>query len=78
MASLPARTVLWAADAGGETLGQTAPPDRLAVALGNEGSGISPFIAGLASLTVGVPIAPGIESLNVAVSAGIFLHELRL
>ena len=71
-------TVLWAADAGGESLGQSAPPHRLAIALGNEGGGISPFVAGVARLTVGVPIAPGIESLNVAVSAGIFLHDLRL
>jgi tRNA G18 (ribose-2'-O)-methylase SpoU len=31
----------------------------------------------LATRTVGVPIGSGIESLNVAVSAGIFLYELR-
>ncbi len=68
---------VWAADAGGETLGTTEPPDRLAIALGNEGNGLSPFIAEVASRTVGVPIETGIESLNVAVSAGIFLHELR-
>ena len=71
-------TVLWAADAGGESLGGIEPPDRLAIALGNEGNGLSPFIAGVADLTVGIPIVGGIESLNVAVSAGIFLHELRL
>jgi TrmH family RNA methyltransferase len=71
-------TELWAADAGGETLGGARPPDRLAIALGNEGNGLSSFIAGTASRTVGVPIVAGIESLNVAVSAGIFLYELRL
>jgi len=70
--------VVWGADAGGETLGATPPPDRLAIALGNEGNGLSPFVAQLATRTVGVPIGPGIESLNVAVSAGIFLYELRL
>ena len=70
-------TELWAADAGGETLGGLRPPDRLAIALGNEGNGLSSFIAGAASRIVGVPIVPGIESLNVAVSAGIFLYELR-
>ena len=72
------RLVVWGADAGGETLGGTPPPDRLAIALGNEGNGLSPFIARVATRTVGVPIASGIESLNVAVSAGIFLYELRL
>ena len=70
-------SALWAADAGGELLGETAPPDRLAIAFGNEGKGLSPFITDSADRIVAVPIAPGIESLNVAVSAGIFLHELR-
>ena len=70
--------VIWGADAGGETLGGIRPPDRLAIALGNEGNGLSPFVARTASRTIGVPIEPGIESLNVAVSAGIFLYELRL
>ena len=69
---------VWAADAGGEALGDTEPPARLAIVLGNEGNGLSPFTTEVADLTVGVPIAPGVESLNVAVSAGIFLHELRL
>lgn len=68
---------VWAADAGGEALGATEPPARLAIALGNEGNGLSPFLGGVASRVVGVPISAGIESLNVAVSAGIFLHELR-
>ena len=68
---------LWAADAGGESPRGVAPPDRLALALGNEGSGLSEFVTGLASRVVAIPIAGGIESLNVAVSAGILLHELR-
>ena len=71
-------TELWVADAGGETLGGAQPPARLAIALGNEGSGVSSSVAGAASRTVGIPIVSGIESLNVAVSAGIFLYQLRL
>ena len=59
-------------------VGGARPPDRLAIALGNEGNGLSSFIASAATRTVGVPIVPGVESLNVAVSAGIFLYELRL
>ena len=68
---------LWAADAGGEDLGRTEPPRRLAIALGNEGSGLSPFVKELAGRTVGVPITSHTESLNVAVSAGILLYHLR-
>lgn len=68
---------LWAADAGGESPRGESAPARLALALGNEGSGLSEFVTGLASRTVAIPIAGGIESLNVAVSAGILLHELR-
>lgn len=68
---------LWAADAGGETLGARQPPSRLAIALGNEGHGLSDFVTRLASRKVAVPITGGIESLNVAVTAGILLHELR-
>ena len=68
---------LWAADAGGETVGAMQPPHRLAIALGNEGHGLSDFVTRLASRTVAIPITGGIESLNVAVTAGILLHELR-
>ena len=69
-------TPLWAADAGGEALPEDAPP-RLALALGNEGSGISPAVRGAAARVVSLPIAATVESLNVAVAAGIILHELR-
>jgi RNA methyltransferase, TrmH family len=68
---------LWAADAGGTALnrGETSP--RLAIALGNEGSGLSPEIRAKARKTISIPIATGVESLNVAVAAGIILYELR-
>jgi TrmH family RNA methyltransferase len=69
-------TSLWAADAGGEALTGDAPT-RLALAVGNEGSGISPAVRAAASRVVSLPIASTVESLNVAVAAGIILHELR-
>ena len=49
---------------------------RLAVALGNEGSA-SPEVRAKARKTISLPIAAGVESLNVAVAAGIILYELR-
>jgi RNA methyltransferase, TrmH family len=69
-------TPLWAADAGGEALPREAPA-RLALAVGNEGSGISAPVRAAASRVVSLPITATVESLNVAVAAGIILHELR-
>jgi RNA methyltransferase, TrmH family len=68
---------LWAADAGGTELrsGQATP--RLAIAVGNEGSGLSPAIRSKALRIVSLPIARNVESLNVAVATGIILYELR-
>jgi RNA methyltransferase, TrmH family len=67
---------LWGADARGETVPATAPP-RLAVAVGNEGAGLTPAIRDAADKVVALPIAEGVDSLNVAVAAGILLYELR-
>ena len=50
-----------------------AAPARRALVLGNEGGGFSPGIAAVLDRRVGVPIAPHVESLNVAVAAGIIL-----
>ena len=51
---------------------ETAPARR-ALVLGNEGAGFSPDVATAIDRRVGVPIAPHVESLNVAVAAGIVL-----
>lgn len=68
---------LWGTVAGGESIGEQKPPGRLAIALGNEGAGLSDGVRDRCELLVSVPIEPGVESLNVAVAAGIILHELR-
>jgi TrmH family RNA methyltransferase len=49
----------------------------VALALGSEGAGVSPALAALAVRRVGIPLLPGAESLNVAVAAGILLHEVK-
>jgi TrmH family RNA methyltransferase len=69
-------TSLWAADTGGETVAHPAPA-RLALAVGNEGGGLSPAVRARADRIVSLPITSLVESLNVAVAAGILLHELR-
>jgi TrmH family RNA methyltransferase len=71
------RIPLWAADVSGDPLGRDAAPPRLALVVGNEGSGVSDAARERADRLVAIPIAPGVESLNVAVATGILLHELR-
>jgi RNA methyltransferase, TrmH family len=70
---------LWIAAADGEPVSgrrERARRPPLALALGNEGAGVSATIAAAARRRVAIPLAPGVESLNVAVAAGILLHEV--
>ncbi len=61
---------------GSTPLTRLRRPQRAAVLLGTEGQGLpAAVIAG--STPVGIPMAPGVDSLNVAVTAGIVLHHLR-
>jgi len=68
---------LWGADVNGEDIGTAAVPDRLGLAVGNEGAGLSEAIRSRAVRTVSIRIEPGVESLNVAVATGILLHKFR-
>ncbi|HKS06448.1 MAG TPA: RNA methyltransferase [Gemmatimonadaceae bacterium] len=68
---------LWTAASDGDSLGDVARPSRVALALGNEGAGVSATVAAASARRVAIPIGEHAESLNVAVAAGIFLHVLR-
>lgn len=68
---------LWAADAGGVSVDTVTPPARLALVVGNEGAGLDSETRRRVERTVGLPIAPTVESLNVAVATGILLYALR-
>jgi TrmH family RNA methyltransferase len=68
---------LWAADAAGKPLDGHAAPHRLALVVGNEGSGVSDRARERADRSVAITIESGVESLNVAVATGILLYELR-
>ncbi|NUQ92800.1 MAG: RNA methyltransferase [Gemmatimonadaceae bacterium] len=70
-------TELWAADARGAPVGARARPARLALAVGNEGSGLTEATRSRARALVALPIADTVESLNVAVATGILLFALR-
>lgn len=70
---------LWGSDAQGLPVGTAHDvPARLAIAVGNEGAGLSEAVRASASRLVSIPMAAGVESLNVAVAAGILLYELRV
>lgn len=45
--------------------------------MGNEGAGLSADLMDCASVTVKIPVMPGVESLNVAVSTALLLYEAR-
>jgi TrmH family RNA methyltransferase len=74
------RGQIWVADMAGES------PDRLPhcspnrppilLVVGNEGAGVGPIVDAAADRRIGINLAPGVESLNVAVAAGILLHEV--
>jgi len=74
------RGQIWVADVKGELPGRLPqrtpqrPPILLVV--GNEGAGVSPIMDAAADRRIGISLAPGAESLNVAVAAGILLHEV--
>ena len=68
---------LWGADAAGDPVDETSPPARLAIAVGNEGAGLSSSVRERAARMGSLPISGSVESLNVAVAAGILLHQLR-
>jgi TrmH family RNA methyltransferase len=71
---------IWLTAPGGEPLGRgVAPRARrppVALVLGNEGAGVGPSLEAAAERWLAISLAPGAESLNVAVAAGIFLYEV--
>jgi TrmH family RNA methyltransferase len=69
---------LWGADGAGVPVAAAgAPPPRLALALGNEGAGLTAPVRALAARLVAVPSSGRVESFNVAVAGSILLYELR-
>ena len=54
------------------------PPHRLALLLGTEGDGLSRRALGEADMLVTIPMAGGVDSLNVAAAAAVAMHATRL
>ncbi len=53
------------------------PPERLALVLGTEGDGLSRHTLSAADLTVTIPMAGGVDSLNVAAAGAVAAWALR-
>jgi TrmH family RNA methyltransferase len=67
---------LWATGPDGTPASEVVRQGPVAVVVGNEGSGVRPALVARADQVVSVPLQGGVESLNVAVAAGIILHEV--
>jgi tRNA G18 (ribose-2'-O)-methylase SpoU len=52
-------------------------PERVAMVLGSEGPGLSNKTLGLCDVLVEIPLAHGVDSLNVAAAGAVALHALR-
>jgi 23S rRNA (guanosine2251-2'-O)-methyltransferase len=61
---------------GGTALFDAELPERSAYVLGNETDGVSPAVAALVDRWLAIPLANGVESLNVASAAAVVAFEL--
>jgi TrmH family RNA methyltransferase len=60
---------------GGVDLYSVPLTGRVAIAIGNEGAGLSPALAAVATRRVTIPMPGGMESLNAAAAAAVCLFE---
>src|SRR5690606_3361023 len=65
-------------DADGDTMIDDLPlaADPLVVVLGSEGRGLSRLVRETCDMTVSIPMAAGVESLNASVAAGVLLADI--
>lgn len=68
-----------ASDQADQTVDEVAAdrPARVAVLLGAEGPGLTAAMIQAADLRITIPMAPGVDSLNVSVAGAIACHALR-
>jgi TrmH family RNA methyltransferase len=69
--------VVAAVKAGGAPMDQADLTGPLALVVGGEGAGLASEIVEGADLNVTIPMAPRVESLNVAVAAALLVYEAR-
>jgi 23S rRNA (guanosine2251-2'-O)-methyltransferase len=67
VAAADGETPVWAADL----------TDGVALVFGSEGKGVRPLVRRACDASIAIPLAPGVESLNVSVAAAVTLFEAR-
>lgn len=72
----PSGRPVWTLEMGGDDVRPLQAPPGLVLVLGAEGRGVGERARAVASRAVEIPLAGGVESLNVAVAAGIALAFL--
>ncbi|WP_266218686.1 TrmH family RNA methyltransferase [Paraliomyxa miuraensis] len=72
-----ARTVAAVVGEGASALGEWRAPSRVVLLVGNEGAGLSEPLRARADACVTIPLAPGVDSLNVAAATAVLLWSLR-
>lgn len=67
---------VYGADARGEALSTVKFPNKTAIIMGSEGSGIARLLKENCDSMLSIPTRGKVDSLNVSVAAGIFLYEI--
>ena len=62
---------------GGVPMDRAPLTGPIALLLGSEGAGLAADVVGAADFKVGIPMAPRVDSLNVAVAAALLVYEVR-
>jgi TrmH family RNA methyltransferase len=74
------RGEIWLADRSGQAPRRLLPPGAhrpgIVLVVGNEGAGIGPALDAAADQRIAIPLRNAVESLNVAIAAGILLYEV--
>ena len=68
---------IFASDMAGQSLYSLMFPEKVAIVMGSEGSGISRLAKKNCDVVVSIPTFGKIDSLNVSVAAGIFIYEVK-
>lgn len=68
---------IYVADMGGTAASKTSFRKQAALVLGNEGNGVSEDVLADADQVVSIPLAAGVESLNVAIAGAIISYEMQ-
>lgn len=67
--------VVAASEKAAQSVSAVSLTGKVVLVIGNEGVGIQPALLDLADDHVAIPLAPGVGSLNAAISASILLYE---